>query len=112
MGWPSPLSPTVPAVAGVWIVVLGVMAVLAGWAQATYLRRATPTRRVPLLRWRITPRGGPAWAFWLGAVASMASLLALLRIASGNLTLATALVVGWTGVAMLVQAVVLRRHNE
>jgi hypothetical protein len=42
----------------------------------------------------------------------MTSLLALLRIASDNLTLATALVVGWTVIAVLVQAVVLRRHNE
>jgi len=71
-----------------------------------------PTRRVPVLRWRITPWGGPASAFWVSAVASMASLLALLRIASDNLAFAAALVVGWVATAMLVQAVVLQRHNK
>lgn len=42
----------------------------------------------------------------------MASLLALLRIASDNLAFAAALVVGWVATAMLVQAVVLQRHNK
>jgi predicted lysophospholipase L1 biosynthesis ABC-type transport system permease subunit len=109
---PCSLSRTVPAVPVLWIVALALAAVFAGWAQATYLRRATPTRRVPMFRWGITPRGGPVWVIWLGALASMASLLALLRLARNDLTLATALMVGCTAIALLVKAVVLRRHNE
>jgi ABC-type uncharacterized transport system permease subunit len=41
----------------------------------------------------------------------MSSLLLVLRLASDDLAFATALVVGWTIVLLLVQAVVLRRHN-
>lgn len=103
---------TVPAVAGVWTVALALMAAMTGWSQGTYLRRTNPTRRVPVLRWHIPPRGGPSWVWWVGAAASMASLFVLLRISSDTLALAVALVVGWTAIAMFVQAVVLRRHNE
>jgi hypothetical protein len=99
-------------VAAIWTIVLGSLAVIAGWAQATYLRRVNPRRRVSLIRWRLTPRGGPGWAIGVGAVASMSALLILLRFASNDLAFATAVVVGWIVVSLLVQAVVLRRHND
>lgn len=100
--------------AEVWIIALALMAALSGWAQGTYLRRANPTRRISVLRWRIKPGDGdgPRWAFVVSAVVAVVSVPAMVHIASDNVMLGAALVVGWLAIALLVQAVVLGRHNE
>ena len=98
--------------AGVWVAVLALMAVLMGWATATYLRHMKPTEHIPLVSWRLLPRGGPGWARWLGAVGSGGIVLAALILASDDLALALALVVGGTVLALLVQSALLQHHNQ
>jgi hypothetical protein len=98
--------------AGVWVAVLALSAVLMGWATAAYLRRANPTEHIPLVSFRLLPRGGPGWARWLGALGSGGIVLAALVAASDDLALGVALVVGGTVLSLLVQAGLLQRHNQ
>ena len=98
--------------AGVWVAVLALMAALMGWVTATYLRRVKPTEHIPLVNWRLMPRGGPSWARWLGAVGSGGMVLAALILSSDDLALALALVVGGTALSLLVQSALLRHHNQ
>jgi hypothetical protein len=102
-------------VAGVWTVwapILVVAAVLAGWAFAVYLRRTTPTERIPLIRWRIRSGGTPGWALGLAAGSSSICILAALKLASGRLPLFALLIIGSMLVSLLVQAALLSRHNQ
>jgi hypothetical protein len=96
----------------VWAPILVVAAVLAGWALAVYLRRTSPAERIPLFRWRIRSGGTPSWALWLGAGSSSICFLAALKLASDQLPLFAALTIGWMLLALLVQAALLRRHNQ
>jgi hypothetical protein len=97
---------------GVWIVVLALSAVLMGWATAAYLHGAKPTEQLSLVTFRLLPRGGPGSARWLGALGSGGIVLASLLAASDDLALGIALVLGGTALAVLVQAGLLRRHND
>ena len=99
--------------AAVWALVLVLAAGFTGWALAAYLRRGNPTERVPPFRWRITPATrGPGWALGLVAGGAFVCFIAVQRIASGRLALSMALTVAWIVLTLLVQAAVLRGHNQ
>lgn len=96
----------------VWTPVLIGAAVLTGWALSVYLRRTSPTERIPAFRWRITPGGTPGWALGLGAGSASVCLLAALKLAGGRLPLFAALSIGWMLLESLVQAALLQSHNR
>ena len=102
----------VAVVWAVWAPLLIVAAALTGWALAVYLRRTSSTERIPPFRWRITPGGTPGWALGLGAGSASTCFLAALKLAGGRMGLFTALTAGWMLLALLVQAALLRRHNQ
>jgi hypothetical protein len=96
----------------VWAPILVVAAVLSGWALAIYLRRTSPAEHIPVFRWRITPGGTPGWALGTGALSWSICLLAAGMLAAGHLALFAALFIGSMLLALLVQAALLRRHNQ
>ncbi|WP_409330593.1 hypothetical protein [Trujillonella humicola] len=94
----------------VWVAALVVSAALMGWGTATELRMAKPAERIPLSTWR--PQGRPTGIRWLAALGSGGIVIASLMVASEDWAVAFALVTGGVLLALIVQTVLLRRHNQ